>query len=58
MTESRFALRPIGRVESRLRDPADAPRQGDEGAPDAWLIVRDEYAGGLHGLEGVPSCSC
>ena len=51
MTEGRLALRPIGRVESRLRDPADVPRQGDEGAPDAWLIVRDEYAAGLHGLE-------
>ena len=31
-------LRPIGHVESPLVDPADAPRQGDEGAPEAWLV--------------------
>jgi tRNA-Thr(GGU) m(6)t(6)A37 methyltransferase TsaA len=28
---------PIGRVRSPLTDPAAAPKQGDEGAPDAWL---------------------
>jgi tRNA-Thr(GGU) m(6)t(6)A37 methyltransferase TsaA len=32
-------LRPIGRVESRLADRALAPRQGDEGAPEAWLAL-------------------
>jgi tRNA-Thr(GGU) m(6)t(6)A37 methyltransferase TsaA len=32
----------VGRVESPLKDPADAPRQGDEGAPDAWLVFRPE----------------
>jgi len=31
-------LRPVGRVESPLVDTATAPRQGDEGAPDAWLV--------------------
>lgn len=30
----------IGHVESSLADPAEAPRQGDEGAPDAWLVFR------------------
>jgi hypothetical protein len=30
-------LTPIGQVESPLTDPASAPKQGDEGAPDAWL---------------------
>ena len=29
---------PIGVVESSLTDPASAPKQGDEGAPDAWLV--------------------
>lgn len=37
-------LRPIGRVESPLTDPADAPRQGDEGAPDAWIALDPAYA--------------
>lgn len=31
-------VRPIGQVESPLRDLSAAPRQGDEGAPDAWLV--------------------
>ena len=31
-------LRPVGHVESPLVDPANAPRQGDEGAPPAWLV--------------------
>src|SRR5437764_10108859 len=32
-----FEVRPIGHVESTLTDLADAPNQGDHGAPDAWL---------------------
>ena len=41
-------LRPIAWVESSLRAREDAPRQGDEGAPDAWVVfgasVRDALA--------------
>jgi tRNA-Thr(GGU) m(6)t(6)A37 methyltransferase TsaA len=44
-------LRPIGRVESSLVDRAFAPRQGDEGAPDAWLVFAPEVIEGLRGLE-------
>lgn len=33
-----FELNPVGRVESTLTDLAAAPRQPDEGAPDAWLV--------------------
>ncbi|MGQ5264530.1 tRNA (N6-threonylcarbamoyladenosine(37)-N6)-methyltransferase TrmO [Micromonospora sp. ZYX-F-536] len=33
-----YLLRPVGRVASPLTDAACAPRQGDEGAPDAWLV--------------------
>jgi tRNA-Thr(GGU) m(6)t(6)A37 methyltransferase TsaA len=44
-------LRPVGRVESPLRDRGDAPRQGDEGAPDAWIVIEPEYASALAGLE-------
>jgi len=46
-----YALRPIGRVESTLTDPADAPRQPDEGAPDAWLVFDPSVAPALDGLE-------
>lgn len=37
-------LQPIGHVESPLTDRASAPKQGDEGAPDAWLVFAPEYA--------------
>jgi tRNA-Thr(GGU) m(6)t(6)A37 methyltransferase TsaA len=39
MSGDRFELHPIGRVESPLTDPATAPKQGDEGAPEAWLVL-------------------
>jgi tRNA-Thr(GGU) m(6)t(6)A37 methyltransferase TsaA len=42
-----FSVVPIGRVSSPLVDPADAPRQGDEGAPDAWLEFSTAYGEGL-----------
>ncbi|OLT12008.1 tRNA (N6-threonylcarbamoyladenosine(37)-N6)-methyltransferase TrmO [Actinomadura sp. CNU-125] len=48
MTE--YTLRPVGRVESTLTDRAAAPRQPDEGAPDAWLVFEDRYAPALDGL--------
>lgn len=44
------SLRPIGRVESSLRDRATAPKQG-EGAPDAWLAIDPAYRDGLADLE-------
>lgn len=31
----------VGHVESALAEPADAPRQGDEGAPAAWIVLDD-----------------
>jgi tRNA-Thr(GGU) m(6)t(6)A37 methyltransferase TsaA len=46
-----IALRPIGRVESPLTDVAQAPRQADEGAPEAWLVIDADFAAGLEGLK-------
>jgi tRNA-Thr(GGU) m(6)t(6)A37 methyltransferase TsaA len=43
-------LTPIGRVESELTDPASAPKQGREGAPDAWLVFEPAV---LDALEGI-----
>jgi len=31
-------VHPIGWVESPLDDLSAAPKQGNEGAPDAWLV--------------------
>jgi len=45
-----FTVRPIGRVESLLASTADAPRQGDEGAPDAYLILDSDIQAGLNGM--------
>lgn len=44
------APRFVGRVESPLKDRADAPRQNDETAPEAWLVFEDDVAPGLDGL--------
>jgi tRNA-Thr(GGU) m(6)t(6)A37 methyltransferase TsaA len=45
-----FAARAVGRVESELADPAAAPKQGHEGAPDAWLVFDASVADGLGDL--------
>jgi tRNA-Thr(GGU) m(6)t(6)A37 methyltransferase TsaA len=43
-------LSAIGFVESPLTDPGSAPKQGDEGAPEAWLVLEPAV---LDALEGV-----
>ena len=43
-------LVPIGRVESPLADPARAPKQGDEGAPEAVLVLEARFAEGFRDL--------
>jgi tRNA-Thr(GGU) m(6)t(6)A37 methyltransferase TsaA len=45
-----FELRGVGVVESTLIDPAAAPKQGKEGAPEAWLVFG---RGVLEGLESI-----
>jgi tRNA-Thr(GGU) m(6)t(6)A37 methyltransferase TsaA len=45
-----FTVMPIGRVESSLTDPSSAPKQGNEGGPDAWLAFDDRYLEGLEAL--------
>jgi tRNA-Thr(GGU) m(6)t(6)A37 methyltransferase TsaA len=47
---NRFEVTPIGRVESSLTDPASAPKQGHEGAPDAWLVLDPAVLEALDGL--------
>ena len=50
MTTGPFALRPIGLVESRLTDRTTAPKQGSEGAPDAWIVFDEDVRKGLADL--------
>jgi tRNA-Thr(GGU) m(6)t(6)A37 methyltransferase TsaA len=51
MGSAKFELRPIGRVESPLVDRDSAPRQGDEGAPDAWLVIDSSMLDGIRDFE-------
>ena len=44
-------LKVIGVIASELTSLADAPMQGAEGAPDAWLEVDAAFADALHGIE-------
>ena len=43
-------LEAIGVVRSPLTDPAQAPKQGFLGAPEAWIEVDDRVAAGLDGI--------
>ena len=45
-----YRVRPIGVIRSSLASRKNAPRQGDEGAPDAWLEVDGELAPALRGV--------
>lgn len=41
-------LKPIGVIRSTLKSRGDAPKQGSEGAPDAWIEVHAWAADALH----------
>ena len=44
------SLQPIGHIRSTLRSLSEAPRQGSEGAPDAWLEVDPAFEPALLGI--------
>lgn len=46
-----YTIEPVGFVRSTLRRLEDAPMQGDEGAPEAWLEITPLAAQGLMGLQ-------
>jgi tRNA-Thr(GGU) m(6)t(6)A37 methyltransferase TsaA len=45
-----YSLNPVGFVRSPLKDRHDAPKQGNEGAPEAWVEVLPEF---MEALEGI-----
>jgi tRNA (Thr-GGU) A37 N-methylase len=45
-----FTVMPIGHVSSSLVDREHAPKQGNEGAPEAWLVFEPEFQEGLRDL--------
>jgi tRNA-Thr(GGU) m(6)t(6)A37 methyltransferase TsaA len=46
----RYVVRPVAWVESTLKDHAQAPRQGNLGAPPAWLAVEPDVAEAIRDL--------
>ena len=44
-------MTPVGHVESSLTDRAEAPKQGGEGAPEAWLVFEPGMLEALLGIE-------
>jgi tRNA-Thr(GGU) m(6)t(6)A37 methyltransferase TsaA len=46
-----YTLEPVGFIRSTVKGREDAPRQGPEGAPDAWLEVEPRFAEALLGME-------
>ena len=45
-----WRLKRTGTVASPLSDPAEAPRQGDEGAPEAWIVFEPAMLPAFDGL--------
>jgi tRNA-Thr(GGU) m(6)t(6)A37 methyltransferase TsaA len=45
-----YTIQPIGIVRSELTTLEEAPRQGDEGAPEAWLELTAQVTQGLAGV--------
>jgi tRNA-Thr(GGU) m(6)t(6)A37 methyltransferase TsaA len=50
MTDHDYTLQPIGYIRSTLQTRKDAPKQGAEGAPDAWLDLDPAFTPALLGL--------
>ncbi len=48
--EMDFQLKVIGEIRSTISDAESAPKQGQEGAPDAWLELKPRFIDGLFGL--------
>ena len=51
MSPTNYTIEPVGFVRSELTQLEDAPMQGDEGAPKAWLELSPRFAPGLAGIE-------
>jgi tRNA-Thr(GGU) m(6)t(6)A37 methyltransferase TsaA len=50
LTDTAYSVRPVGYIRSRLRAVDEAPRQGSEGAPDAWLELIPRFSRALLGI--------
>ena len=46
-----YILEPVGFLRSTVKGREDAPRQGPEGASDAWFEIEPRFAEALLGME-------
>ena len=45
-----YICRPVGHIRSSLQSAQQAPLQGSEGAPDAWVEIEAPFARALSGV--------
>ena len=50
MVENSYTIEPIGVIRSELSSRKEAPKQGYEGGPDAWLEISEAFVEGLEGI--------
>jgi tRNA-Thr(GGU) m(6)t(6)A37 methyltransferase TsaA len=50
MSESPFSLMPVGIVHSSLASCDGCPKQGRQGAPEAWVEVYTPFGEGIDGI--------
>jgi tRNA-Thr(GGU) m(6)t(6)A37 methyltransferase TsaA len=49
--EQSFLVKPVGYIRSSLMHREEAPLQGDEGAPAAWVEIQPAFVAALEGIE-------
>jgi tRNA-Thr(GGU) m(6)t(6)A37 methyltransferase TsaA len=50
MDDPRYTLQIVGRVSSPLTSREQCPKQGREGAPEAWLEIEPAFADAVEGI--------
>jgi tRNA-Thr(GGU) m(6)t(6)A37 methyltransferase TsaA len=50
MKDAFYSVRPVGVVRSVLKSREECPKQGREGAPEAWLEIDPAFSTALDGL--------
>ncbi len=50
MIDNRYEIEPVGVIRSALVGLENGPRQGDEGAPEAWVELMANVAPALEGV--------
>jgi tRNA-Thr(GGU) m(6)t(6)A37 methyltransferase TsaA len=51
MPDTEYLLHPVGFIRSPIKRRGEGPKQGREGAPDAWVDVNPAVAAALDGVD-------